>query len=86
MSPPLLCKLRKHFFSHLQGGERERERERLYEAFFLNPSKKLVVGHCNYDMTVLVESVFAMSKLSAEYWYLLLLEVCKNIYGGYFGP
>lgn len=25
VSPPLLCKLRKRFFSHLQGGERERE-------------------------------------------------------------
>lgn len=28
VSPPLLCKLRKHFFSHLQGAGRERKRER----------------------------------------------------------
>lgn len=28
VSPPLLCKLRKHFFSHLQRKERERERQR----------------------------------------------------------
>lgn len=45
-----------------------------------NPSEKLVIGYCNSVITVLVERTFAMSKLSAEY-YLLLLEVCKSIYG-----
>lgn len=28
-----------------------------------------------------MERTFAVSRLSAEYCYLLLLEVCKNIYG-----
>lgn len=64
VSLPLLCKLRKRFFSHLQGWERDRDRDKddlkplcffFSFLFKLNHSKKLssgkhaVMGPCNSD-------------------------------------
>lgn len=71
MSPPLLCKLRKHFFSHLQGRGGKRERE--YDKDYMKPfkkkysSKKLVMGHCNsYDNSISGMCI-TISRLNAEF-------------------
>lgn len=88
VSPPLLCKLRKHFFSHLQRKERERETEinTIWIFFFIKKKlfKEAVLWEIYSDGWLLwcrVWHTFAVSHLSAEHCYLQLLEVCKIIHG-----
>lgn len=75
MSPPLLCKLRKHFFSHLTG-EKEKQYMKKF-CFFFKSFKEAFDGSLTLCVTILVECAFAMSKSSAEHCCLAVLEVCK---------
>lgn len=71
VSPPLLCKLRKHFFSHLQGrgGERERESDKDY----LKPLKKILQISW-WWVTVILTTVLVECALQCQMQNLLLLD------------